>query len=793
MNIAALEKLKESLLGNTIAKAKLAKDHETLAAVTQELSPNSRNQAVTEAAIIVASLANAGPFALQPLIHSDTPFRLLHLIHHLTQVKRPDSPLPYLLRALRNILVSTADILWGHTWASNTDKQMVGTGLVEEDIVREVNRIRQIESQWKANASKSLELVFQPPHLFTLLSLLVSTDIQTILPIYQLYARLVAFGGHCEALVMWCPPITINSSCVTSGSRTDDVYDSVSHTTSWIVEHLISHISDFDEKGIARARIAKVTIAQLDLLSAIVKRCRTVALWTHDCLPSSPTNPLDNVRDKLLSFLEFLSHLICKSRPSMSLAALECATSIVKARKLDGSLSIAESSRINSIAKQLLTYIAHLLQLRNLENQVKIKLILASLVSDDPFLQQSAMELSIPQGLLQNLSYLFPPSSAIATNSYVRSLESTLLALASLAMSSDSVRVLISKYPDLPHSVSDNSKAGTQIFKVLKNSLCHENYGVRAASCQLSRALSRTISVVRTGMVDEGVGEEVIKLLIRETQHKRAKGLDESMLGEAVWTIEVAATATICNLIVDFSPFKRIMLYESNLQTIICLTHSSHTPLALNALWIIKNFLFHSDLQTKQFVMKSFTYRWLGDLVSPSVPDQLKVQGLQIIQNLIAKEHMADISRIADNIGENSSNHLTKSDGSEGLLELLAEILNKTKYNVDPEVEIASLYVLSNLALGNEKLRAAIVSHTAIVRILSDAINADLVDSQIPAILAFHHLILSSTKMRRSHQSTLDTLLPCIPKTRLKDLANNRTNLEAAQKSMDLLEEIDRQ
>ena len=62
-------------------------------------------------------------------------------------------------------------------------------------------------------------------------------------------------------------------------------------------------------------------------------------------------------------------------------------------------------------------------------------------------------------------------------------------------------------------------------------------------------------------MVDEGVGNEVVNLLKRELEIKSSEGMDD-VRGGAEWTVEVAATATICNLIADFSPFRPVSFFS---------------------------------------------------------------------------------------------------------------------------------------------------------------------------------------------------------------------------------------
>jgi hypothetical protein len=60
------------------------------------------------------------------------------------------------------------------------------------------------------------------------------------------------------------------------------------------------------------------------------------------------------------------------------------------------------------------------------------------------------------------------------------------------------------------------------------------------------------------------VGIEIIETLKREVAQHNSKGTEidtrsaEEDLGERAYTVEVAATATICNLVTVFSPLKSV-------------------------------------------------------------------------------------------------------------------------------------------------------------------------------------------------------------------------------------------
>lgn len=138
-----------------------------------------------------------------------------------------------------------------------------------------------------------------------------------------------------------------------------------------------------------------------------------------------------------------------------------------------------------------------------------------------------------------------------------------LLALAALSFQHEPTRI----------SIADHEPS---IFPFIRKSLSHASYGVRASACQLTRALSRTVAILRTSLVDSGVGEEVLRTLKREYQlvnYSPAWGtatLEGNQAYDQAFEemeqhgmVEVAALATICNLITDFSPLRAVSYRSS--------------------------------------------------------------------------------------------------------------------------------------------------------------------------------------------------------------------------------------
>lgn len=104
--------------------------------------------------------------------------------------------------------------------------------------------------------------------------------------------------------------------------------------------------------------------------------------------------------------------------------------------------------------------------------------------------------------------------------------EAGLLALAAVCSSREESRKQVIDSKILPHIIS---------------SMADGSSGVRAAACQCTRSLSRSVKNLRTCLIDAGISMPLFKLLS-----------DESI------DVQSAASATICNIVLDFCPMKKV-------------------------------------------------------------------------------------------------------------------------------------------------------------------------------------------------------------------------------------------
>ena len=92
---------------------------------------------------------------------------------------------------------------------------------------------------------------------------------------------------------------------------------------------------------------------------------------------------------------------------------------------------------------------------------------------------------------------------------------------------------------DIRREVTDN----THLIDIINASLSHSHVGVRYAACQCVRALSRLVAVVRTSLLDSGLGIKVYRVFLKEDEDRR---------------VTFAASSVICNLVNDFSPLRTV-------------------------------------------------------------------------------------------------------------------------------------------------------------------------------------------------------------------------------------------
>ena len=128
------------------------------------------------------------------------------------------------------------------------------------------------------------------------------------------------------------------------------------------------------------------------------------------------------------------------------------------------------------------------------------------------------------------------------------------------------------------------------------------------AALGLIRALSRSVATLRTSLMDAGLPDPLFELL-----------------GHECVDIVVAATAVLCNLVLEFSPMREAIVDKGILDPLCANARSQHAELRLNSVWALKHLVLKSPLDLRKKCLYELGADWLRhiisytDLPSPSI------------------------------------------------------------------------------------------------------------------------------------------------------------------------------
>ncbi|KAF4981194.1 hypothetical protein FZEAL_2963 [Fusarium zealandicum] len=278
--------------------------------------------------------------------------------------------------------------------------------------------------------------------------------------------------------------------------------------------------------------------------------------------------------------------------------------------------------------------------------------VLARMMSDSEYLQKAAYDCEAVQALSKLLKHAYTPvkdstqprywsphpdtEMQVENGSQVAQLgeegqndllvhrlkmrESTLKAIAALAGGKEDYRKAfvaddivsyvmesLSEYPKKPQTLKERigEKPGSDSGRKGETA----GYGANPASvivagCHVVRMLSRSVSILRTSLVDHGVALPVFRFM----KHSDVN-------------IQIAATATICNLVVEVSPVREL-LAEKGVMKVLCEhAHSENPALRLNALWALKHFIDAVGPDLKKACLAELETGWLEQLICDDTED----------------------------------------------------------------------------------------------------------------------------------------------------------------------------
>ena len=169
-------------------------------------------------------------------------------------------------------------------------------------------------------------------------------------------------------------------------------------------------------------------------------------------------------------------------------------------------------------------------------------------------------------------------------------------ALGALAYSHDSYRKAIIEQGILPFAIKSIKKEAS--YDESTDSTFEDPPSVMLAALSLIRSLSRSVATLRTSLMDAGLTEHLFALL-------ENRQID----------IIVAATAVICNLVLEFSPMREAII-ENGVFDILCANaRSTHAELRLNSVWALKHLVLRSPLSLRVGCLDKLGTEWLKQIL----------------------------------------------------------------------------------------------------------------------------------------------------------------------------------
>lgn len=275
---------------------------------------------------------------------------------------------------------------------------------------------------------------------------------------------------------------------------------------------------------------------------------------------------------------------------------------------------------------------------------------LSSLIAEKEDMQKIAFEANAIDKLYNHLK------KAVLNSKRV---EGILLAMADLCSKLESCR---SKFFSL------------KALNLVIDALTHDSSSVRAAACICLRSVFRSIKSLCAG---DFMNEIIVIPLVR-------------LLHDRCTSVQLAALSAIGNIVVDFSKRRSIFIQCGGLQQLVQLSKSMDSDLTVNALGALRNLVFLADYTCKESIFGELTASLLASLVCDSEPS-VQEQALALLRNLV--------DGCMDSI-----EFVFAEDGI-----ILDAIVRQLQSAFKAEIGIQGMYVLCNVASGNEFHKEAVM------------------------------------------------------------------------------------
>ncbi|KDR69187.1 hypothetical protein GALMADRAFT_160499 [Galerina marginata CBS 339.88] len=784
ITVSSLKKVKNSVIGNPLAKVQLVRDELFVSTLIDCLNPTeipvekaSQDALRIEAAHVIASLSYGSEEALGTLLRANTHRAFLYAISRFTAADPPSLRSAF-SRALRALASSIADVVGPSLWGLRPDNS-----IIRNEAQQALGYLLQSES---LDIYLPLLLVPAPttsaPQPASVFAVATSTA--------QMLSTTIRSEAHRRSVTEWILPSERQRE-VKSRRGWEKTSASAASSSPWVARQLVALLGDSQ-----RERDSKLVEAALSALASLARENPVVAIYL-----GKSTADRDNV-PALANILGFT-----KSRSiDVQVAACLCVTYILRASSSSPSAALsshlssssaypaspqsahASSSFTHSLAhtsavdhpnldenctRTVMNVVNRMVASptsvdvlgssgsESHQTKTRACYILYHLVADDAALCHAAFDRGCLDYLGSLIKSINPKDSDPVeweegepeSLSCLR--EAALIALSSLALYSDDIRRRITDDLGLLPCISRALRAKRHV-------------GTRYAACQCVRAMSRAVSVLRTSIVDSGLGMDVLRIVLGQELGDRyggssanpgsvivgsisGKGKEGTGAGKIkdVDAMEVgggsplgkglgedrrvlsAALSAVCNIVNDFSPLRPIYLEQKLMPRLVYILRESDDPsLRLNALWAVKNLVRKTSTETKRDIMSYLGWQELSDFLSD--PDEdIQEQGFNTLRNLAENED--GIAMVFREIGPQP---------------LLDRIVLGLRSPCD-DVLLQAAFALANLANGTREQQDAILHHPGLLSGLQVCLAESTADVKRPAVACVLTLAKNNPRRRK--------------------------------------------
>ncbi|KAM3312550.1 hypothetical protein ACQJBY_032444 [Aegilops geniculata] len=216
-----------------------------------------------------------------------------------------------------------------------------------------------------------------------------------------------------------------------------------------------------------------------------------------------------------------------------------------------------------------------------------------------------------------------------------------------------------------------------QVSTLILDALKHDCVDIRVAACSCLKNISRSSKVLSAGRLS---CDTVIAPLVQ-------------LLYDSSTSVQIAALGAICNIAVNLTPRKSVLLHSGVVSQLVHLSKSMDPTLRLKSVLALRNIMFLTNPKDKDLILKELTVSTLSSLICDS-EHSVQEQTLALVQNLLDGY-----------VG--SVNYVIGEDGM--VINAISRQLNSASAT---GVCIQGMLVLANMAAGNELNKEAVMDVT---------------------------------------------------------------------------------